>query len=67
MLELAVAVLELAVVAVTMLELAVATIAAMAVTAMAIASKDPMSTVSTMSMRKLVCSVSGCCCGRTSS
>jgi hypothetical protein len=66
MLELAVTVLELAVVAVTMLELAVPTIA-MSVTTMTIASKGPMSTVPAMAMRKLVCSVSSCGSGGTSS
>ena len=59
------AMLELAVVAVTMLELAVPTVA-MAVTTMTIASKDPMSTVPTMAMGKLVCSVSSCGGGGTS-
>ena len=65
MLELAMTMLELAVVAVTMLELAVPTVA-MAVTTMTIASKDPMSTVPTMAMGKLVCSVSSCGGGSTS-
>jgi len=65
MLELAVPVLELAVVAVTMLELAVATIP-VAVTTVTIASKGPMSTVSAMAMRKLVCSISGSGRGSTS-
>ena len=65
MLEFAMAVLELAVVAVTMLELAV-TAVAMAVT-VAIASNDPMSTLSAMPMRELVCSIRSCSGGGASS
>jgi len=61
MLEFSVAVLELAV---TMLELAVT---AVAVPTMAIASKDPMSTVSAMPLRELVCSISSCSGGGASS
>ena len=64
MLEFAMAVLELAVVAVTMLELAVT---AVAVPTVAIASKDPMSTVSAMPLRELVCSISSCSGGGASS
>jgi len=72
MLEFAMAVLELAVVAVTMLELAV-TAVALAVTAVAlavtvaIASNDPMSTLSAMPMRELVCSIRSCSGGGASS
>jgi len=61
MLEFSVAVLELAV---TMLELAVT---AVAVPTVAIASKDPMSTVSAMPLRELVCSISSCSGGGASS
>lgn len=71
MLELAVAVLELAVVAVSVLELAMATIAmavtTVAVAAMAKASISPMSTVPAVAMGKLVRSISSCRGGGTSS
>jgi len=67
MLELAVTVLELAVAAVTMLELAVAAVAVAVATMTIASSKDTMSTVSAMAMRKLVCSISSCGGGSTSS